>query len=129
MPATRDSRIAERHPHRYKEGCPVSATPCSDFSRLDALFARTRTNPAYGHLWRLNGSDWTVRSALAAQREEGAYVPAAPADMVAAMGALDRKLFIVPSRKLIVVRTGQAAPDKDVNNRLWQLLARAMPGG
>ncbi len=33
------------------------------------------------------------------------------ADMVAAMGALDRRLFVVPSRKLVVVRTGQAAVD------------------
>ncbi len=54
---------------------------------------------------------------------------AAPADMVGAMGALDRKLFVVPSRKLIVVRTGQAAPDPDVNNQLWLRLTGAMPPG
>jgi hypothetical protein len=27
--------------------------------------------------------------------------------------------------KLIVVRTGQAAPDRDFNDRLWQLLSKA----
>jgi hypothetical protein len=34
-------------------------------------------------------------------------------DLVAALGALDRKLYVVPSRKLVVVRMGAAAPDKD----------------
>ena len=52
---------------------------------------------------------------------------AAPADMVAALGALDRTLFLVASRKLIVVRTGQAAPDRDINEKLWRFLVRAMP--
>jgi len=49
--------------------------------------------------------------------------------MVAAMGALDRKLYVVPSRKLVVVRTGQAAPDRGFDGQLWRLLVRAMPGG
>jgi len=56
-----------------------------------------------------------------------AAVLAAPADMVAALGALDRTLFLVASRKLIVVRTGQAAPDRDINEKLWRFLVRAMP--
>ena len=46
---------------------------------------------------------------------------------IAALGAMDRKLFIVPSLKLIVVRTGQGAPDKDFNEKLWQLIDTAMP--
>lgn len=95
--------------------------------QLDALFVRTKTNPAYGHLWWLNGSTETIGSGPTAPRRAGQYVQAAPADMVGAMGALDRKLFVVPSRKLIVVRTGQAAPDPDVNNQLWLRLLRAMP--
>ncbi len=49
--------------------------------------------------------------------------------MVGAMGVLGRKLFVVPSRKLIVVRTGQAAPDQYVNEKLWRLLVRAMQAG
>ena len=47
--------------------------------------------------------------------------------MLSALGAQDRKLFVVPSMKLIVVRTGQAAPDRDFNDKLWQLLAKAAP--
>lgn len=97
--------------------------------QLDALFVRTSTNPSYGRLWWLNGGSETVGVGPDSPRRTGQFVPAAPADMVAATGALDRKLFVVPSRKLIVVRTGQAAPDPDVNDRLWRLLARAMPAG
>lgn len=97
--------------------------------QLDALFVRTRTNPSYGRLWWLNGGPETVGVGLHSPRRAGQFVPAAPTDMVAATGALDRKLFIVPSRKLIVVRTGQAAPDPDVNERLWRLLALALPAG
>ena len=47
--------------------------------------------------------------------------------MVASIGALDRVLFVVASRKPIVVRTGQAAPDRGINGKLWRLPVRAMP--
>ena len=91
---------------------------------LKALFARTATNPAYGRLWWLNGSAVTLRPR--ALRTEGLLIPAAPADLVAALGALDRKLYVVPSLKLIVVRLGQAAPDKDFDQQLWLRLGKAL---
>ena len=97
--------------------------------QLDALFVRTKTNPSYGRLWWLNGGSETVGIGNDAPRRAGPFIPAAPVDMIAAMGALDRKLFVVPSRKLIVVRTGPAAPDPDVNEKLWRLLVRALPAG
>lgn len=95
--------------------------------QLDALFVRTKTNPAYGHLWWLNGSDETVNVGPNAPRRSGQLIATAPRDTIAALGAMDRKLFIVPSMKLLVVRTGQGAPDKDFNEKLWQLLTKAMP--
>ncbi|MDP3740631.1 MAG: serine hydrolase [Hyphomonadaceae bacterium] len=94
--------------------------------QLDALFQRTATNPSYGHLWWLNGGSYSFAAGANAMRSEGAFIPAGPADMVAAMGAQDRKLFVVPSRKLIVVRTGQAA-DRDFNQQLWTRLMKAVP--
>lgn len=96
-------------------------------AQLDALFVRTKTNPAYGHLWWLNGGEETVSVGPGSLRRAGQFIEAAPRDMIAAMGAMDRKLFIAPSMKLIVVRTGQAAPDKDFNEKLWQLVTKAMP--
>jgi len=49
--------------------------------------------------------------------------------MVAAIGALYRVLFVGASRKPIVVRTGEAAPDRDINETLWRLPVRAIPAG
>lgn len=94
-------------------------------AQLSLLFQPSPANPAYGRLWWLNGSDVTIRPL--ARRVEGPLIPAAPADLVAALGAMDRKLYVVPSRKLIVVRMGQAAPDKDFDQQLWLRLMKALP--
>lgn len=91
---------------------------------MKAMLTPSATNPAYGRLWWLNGSQYTLR-ALGGRRE-GPLVAAAPADMVAALGAFDRRLYIVPSAKLIVVRTGAAAGDKGFDEQLWQLLAKVI---
>jgi CubicO group peptidase (beta-lactamase class C family) len=91
---------------------------------LKTLFTRSATNPAYGRLWWLNGSAWTA-GALG-NRREGQLVAAAPADMVAALGAFDRRLYIVPSRKLVVVRTGASATDKDFDQQLWLRLNKVI---
>lgn len=92
---------------------------------LSALFARSPVNPAYGWLWWLNGAAFAVRPP--ARRVEGPLIPSAPADLVAALGALDRKLYVSPSRRLVVVRLGQAAPDPDFDEGLWRRLAAAIP--
>jgi CubicO group peptidase (beta-lactamase class C family) len=91
---------------------------------LKAMFARSATNPAYGRLWWLNGSAITIKPL--ANRIDGPLIPAAPADLVAALGALDRKLYIVPSQNLIVVRMGRAAPNKDFDQQLWLRLSKAL---
>lgn len=91
---------------------------------LKAMFERSPVNPAYGRLWWLNGGAYGFRPLDT--RFEGPLIPAAPADLVAALGALDRKLYAVPSRKLIVVRMGPAAPDKDFDQQLWLRLAKAI---
>ena len=92
---------------------------------LRTLFVRSATNPAYGRLWWLNGSAFAIRPF--ARRTEGQLIAAAPADLVAALGAGDRKLYLVPSRKLIVVRMGQQAPDRDFEQTLWLKLMAALP--
>jgi CubicO group peptidase (beta-lactamase class C family) len=93
-------------------------------TQLNAMFARAPTNPAYGRLWWLNGSSYSIKPL--AHRVDGPLIPAAPADLVAALGAFDRKLYIVPSKKLLVVRLGAATPDKDFDQQLWLRLTRAL---
>ena len=91
---------------------------------LAAMFARSATNPSYGRLWWLNGGSETVRAG--GVRTPGQLIPAGPTDLVAALGAMERRLYVAPSRKLIVVRTGQAAIDKDFDQQLWLRLAKAL---
>lgn len=91
---------------------------------LAALMAPTETNPAYGRLWWLNGGAWSL--AAGGVRREGAFIPAAPADTIAGLGALGRQIFIVPSRGLVIVRTGANPPDTEFTQKSWEMLAKAM---
>lgn len=91
---------------------------------MKALFTRAKTNPAYGRLWWLNGGSYAVKAP--AQHVEGPLIPAAPADLVGAFGAFDRRLYVVPSRKLIVVRTGATARDADFDQQVWLRLMPAI---
>jgi CubicO group peptidase (beta-lactamase class C family) len=95
-------------------------------TQLKSLFQRSANNPSYGKLWWLNGGDYAIAPGANSPRSEGALIKAAPADLVAAQGALDRKLYVVPSRRLIVVRMGQAA-ERDFNEQLWTRLMKAAP--
>lgn len=83
---------------------------------LKAMFTPSKVNPAYGRLWWLNGSAYTIRLA---GKKDGPLIAAGPPDMLAALGALDRRLYIVPSLDLVVVRTGAAAVDPDFDQQLW----------
>lgn len=78
--------------------------------RQSRLYAGT-DNLSYGWLWWLNGA--------ASHRTPGPYllptnagplIPAAPSDLVAALGLDDKKLYLVPSRELVIVRLGDRAP-------------------
>ena len=59
-------------------------------------------------------------------RAEGPLIPAAPPDTVAALGALDRRLYVSPSRQLVVVRTGAETKDQDFDQQLWLRLAKVL---
>ncbi|MDZ7668705.1 MAG: FG-GAP-like repeat-containing protein [Gammaproteobacteria bacterium] len=81
------------------------------------------SNPAYGYLWWLNGRPLRTE---AGQSHHDVLAPAAPDDLYAAQGALGRKLYVVPSLNLVVVRLGDATAD-DFNEALWQRLMAAAP--
>ena len=83
-------------------------------------------NPSYGYLWWLNGkSKYMIPSEQSVY--PGSLVPNAPADMYAAMGASDQRIYVVPSKKMVIVRMGDAANPKDpyfavsgFDNALWE---------
>ena len=93
-------------------------------AQLDALFMRSTANPAYGRLWWLNGGAYSMRAV--AGRRDGPLIAAAPADLVGALGAFDRRLFVVPSRQLVVVRTGAATNDTEFDQQLWTRLMKVI---
>lgn len=105
-------------------GVAENGTRVVSKAQLDALFTRSSTNPAYGRLWWLNGGEYTLRAQ--AGRRDGQLIPAAPTDLVGALGAFDRRLYVVPSRKLVVVRTGAAANDPDFDQQLWLRLMKVI---
>ncbi len=80
-------------------------------------------NPAYGLLWWLNGRPPGTAPGAAGN---AVLAPAAPRDLYAAQGALGRKVYVVPSLDLVVVRLGDS-PGDDFNPRFWELLMAAAP--
>ena len=65
-------------------------------------------NQSYGYLWWLNGKSSYRLPGLQLQFN-GSLIPNAPADMFMALGKNDQKIYIVPSKKMVVIRMGDAA--------------------
>lgn len=82
-------------------------------------------NPSYGYLWWLNGkSNYMIPGEQKVYI--GALVKNAPFDMYAAMGAKDQRIYVIPSKKMVVVRMGEVADPNnptfglsDFDNELW----------
>jgi CubicO group peptidase (beta-lactamase class C family) len=71
-------------------------------------------NPSYGYLWWLNGkSKYMVPGSQTVY--QGALVPNAPADMYAAMGAEDQRIYVIPSKNMVVIRMGDASDPENPN--------------
>lgn len=84
-------------------------------------------NPAYGLLWWLNGTNKHRRPRLDFDYQ-GEMVPNAPSDMYAAMGKNEQRIYVVPSKDLVVVRVGNATGDpswalSSFDNALWGYLS------
>jgi CubicO group peptidase (beta-lactamase class C family) len=65
-------------------------------------------NRSYGYLWWLNGKS----SAMLPDGQTvytGTLIPNAPPDMYAAMGAADQRIYVIPSKNMVVVRMGEAS--------------------
>ncbi|NBL64085.1 serine hydrolase [Flavobacterium sp. NST-5] len=82
-------------------------------------------NPSYGYFWWLNG-----KSNYMIPGEQNIYngflVNNAPADMFAAMGAKDQRIYVIPSKKMVIVRMGEASNTNNpsfavsgFDNELW----------
>lgn len=92
----------------------------------ESIKSSQNINPSYGYLWWLNGKNMFM---VPGSQDvfQGNLVPNAPADMYAAMGASDQRIYIVPSKKMVIVRMGNASDPANPNfavsgfdSALWQ---------
>ena len=88
-------------------------------------------NPSYGYLWWLNGKGSYILPATNEDIQTD-LVATAPDDLLTAIGLFDQKLFVLPSRDLVVVRLG-AQPetlvtfDNDFDEQLWLRILNIFP--
>ena len=88
-------------------------------------------NLSYGYLTWLNGKNSFMVPTLQ-NVFPGPPIPNAPADMYAALGKNDQKIYVVPSKKLVVIRMGNSAGGfqlsvSDFDNQLWGKLKTIIP--
>ena len=81
-------------------------------------------NRSYGYLWWLNGQPSYQLPGPQQTVFPGPLIPAAPADLIAALGKNDQKIYVVPSLGLVVVRQGNSAgasrlAASSFDNELW----------
>lgn len=93
---------------------------------LESISTSQTINPSYGYFWWLNGkAKYMVPGGQTVY--PATLVPNAPADMYAAMGAADQRIYVVPSKNMVIVRMGDASDPSNPNfavsgfdNDLWQ---------
>ena len=92
----------------------------------ESIASSQSINPSYGYLWWLNGkSKYMIPNEQTVY--QGLLVPNAAADMYAAMGANDQRIYVIPSKKIIIIRMGEASDPVNPNfavsgfdNALWE---------
>ncbi|URC12734.1 serine hydrolase [Flavobacterium sp. B183] len=90
----------------------------------EATSTSQNINLGYGYLWWLNGksSYHLPQSQLTFQ---GSIIPSGPTDIFMALGKNDQKIYVIPSKKMVVIRMGDAADSvnlalSDFDKTLWE---------
>lgn len=81
-------------------------------------------NKGYGYLWWINGES-SYHLPQSQLEFNGSLIPDAPSDMYAALGLNDQKIYVIPSKKMVIVRMGDSADGtnfalSDFDDVLWQ---------
>ncbi|MBP9740718.1 MAG: serine hydrolase, partial [Chitinophagaceae bacterium] len=101
----------------------------------DYFSAQTNTsntyNLSYGYLTWLNGKS-SYMLPTTQNVFSGMLVPNAPIDMFAALGKNDQKVYVIPSKNLVVIRMGESAGNLQLalssfDNELWGKLKTILP--
>jgi len=110
--------------------CLNNGTWDEDVILSDANFFSEMTNtsqnlnPAYGYLWWLNGKSSYILPGSSVSFS-GKLIPNAPDDLIAGLGANDQKLYVIPSKKLVIIRMGNDGGESQLgpsgyDNLLWE---------
>lgn len=92
---------------------------------IESISSSQSFNPSYGYFWWLNGKTSFM---LPGEQNvyQGSLVPNAPTDMYAAMGAKDQRIYVVPSKDIVIIRMGDASDPANpsfavsgFDNELW----------
>lgn len=81
-------------------------------------------NLGYGYLWWLNGKS-SYHLPQTQIQFPGSIIPEGPNDMFMALGKNDQKIYVIPSKKMVIVRMGDAADNvnlalSDFDEVLWE---------
>jgi CubicO group peptidase (beta-lactamase class C family) len=84
-------------------------------------------NLSYGYLWWLNGKA-SYHLPESQYQFNGSIITTAPNDMFMALGKNDQKIYVVPSKNMVVIRMGNAADAvnlalSDFDKVLWQKIS------
>lgn len=84
-------------------------------------------NLSYGYLWWLNGKN-SYHLPQTQFQFPGSLIPSAPHDLFMALGRDDQKIYVVPSRKMVVIRMGDPADNvnaalSDFDLVVWQKIS------
>ncbi|MDQ5929764.1 MAG: hypothetical protein QG594_1545 [Bacteroidota bacterium] len=90
----------------------------------DATTTSQNINLSYGYLWWINGKT-SYHLPQSQLQFSGSVIPSAPKDMYMALGKNDQKIYIIPSKNMVVIRMGDAADSvnlalSDFDDVLWQ---------
>ncbi len=103
------------------DGTPI----LSDTNYFNAMTTTSQDmNKAYGYLWWLNGKD-SFRAPASELQFPGKLIPNAPDDLIAGLGKDDQKLYVIPSKGLVIVRMGDDTGEallgpSSFDNELWE---------
>jgi CubicO group peptidase (beta-lactamase class C family) len=90
----------------------------------EATTTSQNMNLGYGYLWWLNGKN-SYHLPQSQLSFSGSIIPSAPSDMFMALGKNDQKIYVIPSKKMVIIRMGNAADNanlalSDFDEVLWQ---------
>ncbi|GAA4776086.1 serine hydrolase [Flavobacterium hankyongi] len=97
----------------------------------EATSTSQNINQSYGYLWWLNGKS-SYHLPQSQLQFNGSIIPSGPSDMFMALGKNDQKIYVVPSKKMVIIRMGDAADGSnmalsDFDEVLWQKINALFP--